>query len=325
MSSCLVNSVRLDWKASQVRIGLFGTGYWATETWAPVLAAAEGVELVGVWGRNPTKADALAERTGVRSFGSVDDLVADVDAVAICLPPDVQVDIAEVAADAGRHLLLEKPLALTLADANRVTAAAERTGVASVVLFTGRFLPETAAWLDAARADGRWHGGRAVWFAALFEPGSPFRDSTWRRQHGALWDVGPHLLSFLLPVLGPVAELPESVVAGRGPGDTVHLILRHVDGAASTLSLSFSVPPAAARFEVALWGEAGWSELPSKPWVARKALQNATADLVAAAAAGSVRTQHECGVQFARDVVAVLERAQEAHSTLAHGGSGGSG
>ena len=136
----------------------------------PGLAAADGVELVGVWGRNPTKADALAEQTGVRSFGSVDDLVAEVDAVAICLPPDVQADIAEVAADAGRHLLLEKPLALTLADANRVTAAVERTGVASVVLFTGRFLPETAAWLDATRADGRWHGGRARWFAALFEP-----------------------------------------------------------------------------------------------------------------------------------------------------------
>jgi predicted dehydrogenase len=112
----------------------------------------------------------LLEQTGVRSFGSVDDLVAEVDAVAICLPPDVQADIAEVGADAGRHLLLEKPLALTLADANRVTAAVERTGVASVVLFTGRFLPETAAWLDATRADGRWHSGRAVWFAALFEP-----------------------------------------------------------------------------------------------------------------------------------------------------------
>jgi predicted dehydrogenase len=292
-----------------VRIGLFGTGYWATETWAPVLAAAEGVELAGVWGRNPQNAAALADKVGVRPFASVEGLVADVDAVAICLPPDVQVPVAEIAAVAGRHLLLEKPLALTLADANRVAAAVDRSGVASVVLFTGRFLPELAAWLDAAQADGRWHGGRAVWFAAPFQPDSPYRDSAWRKRYGALWDVGPHALSFLLPVLGPVAESPDAISA-IGSGRTVHLALRHVDGASSTLSLSFSVPPAAARFEVALWGESGWSDLPTAPWSAREALQRAALDLVEAVDAGS--TTHPCGVSFARDVVAVLDRAQRA-------------
>jgi predicted dehydrogenase len=292
-----------------VRIGLFGTGYWATETWAPVLAAAEGVELAGVWGRNPQNAAALADKVGVRPFASVEGLVADVDAVAICLPPDVQVAVAEIAAVAGRHLLLEKPLALTLADANRMAAAVDRNHVASVVLFTGRFLPEFAAWLDAAQADDRWHGGRAVWFAAPFQPDSPYRDSVWRKHYGALWDVGPHALSFLLPVLGPVAGYPDAISAIES-GGTVHLALRHVDGASSTLSLSFSVPPAAARFEVALWGESGWSDLPKAPWSAREALQRAVLDLVEAVDAGS--TTHPCGVNFARDVVAVLDRVQRA-------------
>lgn len=293
-----------------MRIGLFGTGYWASEIWAPVLATADGIELVGVWGRNINKATALAEQVGARPIGSIDDLISAIDAVAICLPPDVQPSIAEAAADAGRHLLLEKPLALTLGEANRVAAAAGRSGVASVVLFTGRFLPEPRAWLDTVRSAGRWHGGRAVWFAAPFQPDSPFRDSTWRKRHGALWDVGPHLLSFLLPVLGPVAESADAISAISGFGDTAHLALRHTGGTTSTLSVSYSVPSAAAHFEVSLWGDSGWSELPSVPWAAREALRNAIEDLVALA--GSAARAHQCGVAFARDVVAVLDRAQRA-------------
>src|ERR1035437_5099917 len=56
---------------------------------------------------------------------------------------------------------------------------------------------------------------------------------------GALWDIGPHALSILLPALGPVTH----VVADRGLGDTVMVVLRHESGAASTMSLSLTAPP----------------------------------------------------------------------------------
>lgn len=137
-----------------LRFGLFGTGHWAIETHGKALHAHPDAELVGVWGRNPERASALAERYGVPAYADVDALIEQCEAVAVALPPDVQADIAVRAASAGRHLLLDKPLALSVADADRVVAAAEESGVASVVFFTQRFQPNVTAFLAATAAAG---------------------------------------------------------------------------------------------------------------------------------------------------------------------------
>ena len=134
-----------------LRFGLLGTGYWAQETHGAALATSEDAEFVGVWGRNPAKAEAVAGRFGVRGFADLDELLREVDAVAIALPPDVQADLAVRAAVAGRHLLLDKPLALSVESARRVVDAAAAGDVASVVFFTSRFRPEVAAWLRGRR------------------------------------------------------------------------------------------------------------------------------------------------------------------------------
>src|ERR1700738_3193308 len=75
--------------AMSMTFGLLGTGYWATETHAAGLVAAPDARFAGVWGRDPVKAKALADRYGVRAYPDVDGLLADVDAVAIALPPQV--------------------------------------------------------------------------------------------------------------------------------------------------------------------------------------------------------------------------------------------
>jgi predicted dehydrogenase len=123
-----------------LRFGLLGTGHRATETQAPGLAAHDGASFVGVWGRDPAKAEALASRFQVGAFADLDALLGEVDAVAIAVPPDVQADLAVRAAKAGRHLLLDKPLALSLEAARQVVEATESSGVASVVFFTARFM-----------------------------------------------------------------------------------------------------------------------------------------------------------------------------------------
>jgi len=106
-----------------VRFGLLGTGYWAAETHAAALVAAPGTELAAVWGRDPAKAASVADRYGIRPYDDVDELIAAVDAVAIALPPQVQAPLAARAARAGKHLFLDKPLALTVAAADEVVAA----------------------------------------------------------------------------------------------------------------------------------------------------------------------------------------------------------
>ena len=228
--------------------GLVGTGYWADVAHASGIAAHPQAELVGVWGRDPGKAAALAAKHGARPFDNIDALIAAVDAVAFSVPPDVQAELALPAAEAGRALLLEKPLALSVEPAERLVAAVRAP---TVVFFTYRLDPGLAAWYREA-VDGRsWDGGSALYLASIFEPGNPFGQSPWRRERGGLWDLGPHALSALLPALGKV----ERVAAVRGPRDEVHLAFQHESGAASSAVLSLTVP--AGVNEVVFWGAEG--------------------------------------------------------------------
>jgi predicted dehydrogenase len=285
-----------------LRFGLLGTGPWAADTHAPALAGSPDADLVAVWGRDPAKAAALADRHGARAYSDVDELLADVDAVAIALPPDTQAPLAARAARAGRHLLLDKPLALDVAAADEVVAAATEAGVASVVFFTRRFRPAIRDFLGTAAAAGGWHGGRAsilARVAGLREGVSP-----WRAEHGGLWDVGPHALSLLLPVLGPVREVVGAAVA---PHATTHVLLAHESGAVSTMALSLETPEPAQAFDVVFVGETGWATVPSGSGAVDE-LGLAVAELAAAAAEG--RTDHPCDVRFARDVVAILAAAE---------------
>jgi predicted dehydrogenase len=289
-----------------MRFGLFGTGTWAERTHGPGLVAHPDVELVGVWGRDPAKTVGLAERLGVRGFTDPDELIASVDAVAVALPPDIQAELAVQAASAGRHLLLDKPLALSIEAADQVVAAVERAHVAAVVFFTRRFFPGVEAFLaDAAMKD--WDGAQVTMFSSLYATASPYAASPWRRQRGALWDIGPHALSIVVPALGPVVEV--KAVAGRRT--TSHILLRHERGGVSSLALTLDAPPAAATQEVVFYGPAGrvavqdadhtWNE---------EAFGHAITRLIANAASGVV--DDPVGVHFGRDVVAILTAAEAA-------------
>lgn len=287
-----------------ISFGLVGTGYWAREVHAAGLAGHPDARLVGVWGRDPVKASALARVHGARAYADVDALVRAVEAVAFSVPPDVQGALAARVASAGRHLLLEKPLALGRPDADRMVSAVQSAGVASVVFFTERFLPEREAWLDKIRAQDGVTAAEATWLGSLKTPGNPFARSPWRGQYGALWDVGPHALSVVLPVLGPVTE----VAARRGAEDTVHLELDHLGGGASTLHLSLTMPPDQARFGLRFRRPDGWVSRPETAHRPIDAYRDAVAELVGMARTGQRR--HRCDAVFGAEVVEVLERAQ---------------
>ena len=275
-----------------MRFGLLGTGYWAAETHAAALVAAPGTELAAVWGRDPAKAASVADRYGIRPYDDVDELIAAVDAVAIALPPQVQAPLAARAARAGKHLFLDKPLALTVAAADEVVAAVDATGVGSVVFFTSRFNPPAVDFLHHALATGGWDGGRATLLGTVV--GTPYDASPWRHQYGGLWDVGPHALSLLIPVLGRIT----GVSAALGPHQTATALLTHESGAVSTMTLSLASP--VTTWDVSFYGTSGWGSVPP--------VTDAVAAAVVAleALTGGDRS---CDVHFARDVTAVLVRA----------------
>ncbi|WP_250304508.1 Gfo/Idh/MocA family oxidoreductase [Streptomyces sp. NBC_01267] len=288
------------------RIGLLGTGPWAQTTHAPALAAHPDIAFSGVWGRRPEAAAELALAHSTTAYDDVDALFAASDAVAIALPPDIQAPLAARAAAAGCHLLLDKPVATTVEGAREVVAAAERAGVASVVFCTLRFAPAVADWITEQAAVQGWFVGWAQWLGALFSPGadSPYAASPWRKEKGGLWDVGPHALSVLLPVLGDVTE----VTAAGGPGDTVHLALRHTSGASSSATLSLSAPAKAAGATVEFRGDQGVATLPEGGGGPRVPFTAAVDALLAAVRTGQ---PHPCDVRFGLRLTEILAEAEK--------------
>ena len=286
-----------------LRFGLVGTGHWARITHAPALASTDGIEFAAVWGRNADAAAGLAASYGATAHHDLTAFLADVDAVAFAVPPDVQAPIATRAASAGKHLLLEKPIAVTAADADALADAVEQARVASVVFFTARFQAAVRAWEAEVTAAGGWAGACAVWLGSAWQPGSPF-NTPWRRDKGALWDLGPHVISLLWAGLGPV----RSVTARAGLADVTHLVLRHDSGVTSTATVTLGAPVSAEFSELFLWGQAGRSAVPLQAPDPVTPLRTALAELAANARSGQVR--HPCDARFGRDVVHVLADAE---------------
>ena len=291
-----------------MRFGLVGTGYWAKITHAPAIASTPGAELVAVWGRDPAAAAALAAAHGATAHTDYGAFLDRVDAVAFAVPPDVQAPLALQAARMGKHLLLEKPVALSADEADKLVAAVEEAQVASVVFFTWRFNTEIRAWLTDEQARGGWSGegwsgGAALWLGTSLGPDNPF-NTPWRQEKGALWDLGPHLVGMLWACLGPVIE----VTAVPGKADVAHLVLRHSSGVTSTVTTTESAPEAAAGVTVFVWGEAGRSLMPAELVDSVAALRTAVTELTAVAA--GARVTHPCDVRFGRDITRVLAEAE---------------
>ncbi len=232
-----------------LRIGLVGAGPWARQTHAPALAAHPGVDFVGGWARNP----AAAAEVFPRSFDSPAALFDAVDAVAFAVPPDVQAPLAVNAAAAGRHLILDKPVALDLPAAEAVAAAVATAGVRSIVTFTRRFAPETRRFLAEAAAVAPV-AGEAQWLSGAIL-GGQYAASAWRQTEGALYDVGPHIFDLLDAALGPVREVLSA--HRHAESDTWTIALAHVDERVSTVSLSLRTPATPTVMRVVVHSGAG--------------------------------------------------------------------
>ncbi len=111
--------------SARLPVGVIGVGALGTHH-ARHLSQLDGVELVGVHDLRPEQATQVAERTGTRAFTDPDDLLRRVRAVSIAVPTPAHAEVGVRALEAGVAVLMEKPLAATLEDADRLVAAAAR-------------------------------------------------------------------------------------------------------------------------------------------------------------------------------------------------------
>lgn len=194
-----------------VRVAMLGTGFIA-EFRAQVYARLQGVEVVSVLGRNPEKTIAFAGHAGIgHAATSWDQLLGGpaFDAVDLCLPNHLHCEYALLAAGAGKHILCEKPLGMTGAEALEMLAAVEKAGVIHAYGENMVHAPDFREILDivAAGTIGKplWVRGRE----AHFGPHSPW---FWKKAEsggGALIDMGCHLIGVFNIMLG---ENPTSVL-----------------------------------------------------------------------------------------------------------------
>ena len=292
-----------------IRVGVLGTGYWARWCHGTALQAHPGVELVGFWGRDSLKAEQAASEVGAKAFSDLAELLECVDAVSIALPPAIQAVAVPRVADAGVHMLLDKPLAMDVASADRAAAAVRKAGVATVSFMTLRFQPAVVEWLakmnELSTLNGPWAGLSMTWAGAIDEPGSPYADSTWRLERGGLWDLGPHALSLIEPLMGEVADIQ----AMRGTRDETHVLLRHVGGQVSSMNLTLTASPEAKKAAIEVWGPAGRHSLDLPQDGLREAYTRAVDTLIRALTSGSEGT---LDANYGRDLVRILDRAQRA-------------
>src|SRR6185503_413057 len=161
--------------------GIVSTGKHPDIKIAPAIAAAGDGELVAVYSRDQGRAEEFARKHDARAaYSKLGDLLGDsrVDGVFVCSPNALHAEHVVRAAEAGKHVLCEKPMATTVADAVRMVQACRRTGVTLGVAFNLRQHPAyiRARELVAAGALGRIVLAQAQWaFGVRGRDGSPPR------------------------------------------------------------------------------------------------------------------------------------------------------
>ena len=234
-----------------IKVGLVGAGPWASMFHAKMISGSPDATLAMVWARRPEAAAELAGDHGASVAETFEDLLAGCDAVAFAVPPDVQADLAPRAAEAGKHLLLEKPLAFTYEGAERIATAAADAGVTTLLMIRNRFDPEVLDYLDEAKQT-RPRGLIASFVTDAALSGSVFA-TPWRVERGALLDIGPHTLDMVDALLGPVIDLK----AVGDPLVWVGITTLHEGGAVGQVSLSITTPGADNTLRLSLVTESG--------------------------------------------------------------------
>jgi predicted dehydrogenase len=195
----------------RVKWGIIGTGGIA-RTYAAGVSASDSGELVAVGSRDEATAKAFAEKNGVpRAYGSYPALLADpdVEAVYISTPHPMHAEWAVRAAEAGKHILCEKPIGMNRREAEMIFAAAKKAGVLVMEAFMYRCHPQTAKAIELIRGGALGTVG-SIQATFSFNNNSGPDSRFWSKAlgGGGILDVGCYPVSFSRLVAGAIVGKP---------------------------------------------------------------------------------------------------------------------
>ncbi len=236
-----------------VRVGLIGCGK-VGQIHAAALRGVAEAELAAVCDVSAERARAFAERYGARDYTDVDAMLreAKVEAVVIGTPHPLHAAPAVRAAEAGAHVLVEKPLAATLADCDAMLAAADRAGVLLGVISQRRFYEPVRRMKDAIDAGKIGRPALGVFTMYSWREPAYYQSDPWRGKWdteggGVLVNQSPHQLDLLRWLLGPVAEVSGYWANVNHPGvevdDTAVAALRFRNGGLGAIVTSVAQKP----------------------------------------------------------------------------------
>jgi predicted dehydrogenase len=250
-----------------VRVGVLGLGAIAQVVHLPVITELENVQLVAVCDADHAKAKAIAARFGIPRVHRTDDEVFradDIDAIVICTPSHLHESQSIAALEGGKHVLVEKPLALDAAAAERVVRAAESAGRTLMVAMNNRYRPDTMALKPFAEGGelGEIFLIRGAWLNRKMRLVRP----TWRHRKrtaggGAMMDLGVQLLDLCMWMLG--FPRVHSVISHMHQGetmeveDTAALLLRLENSAGISITVSWSLVADRDRHYMRMLGTRG--------------------------------------------------------------------
>ena len=236
-----------------VRTALVGCGKVGT-IHAAALAGLPEAEFVAACDADATRAEAFGARYGVRPFTDLGTMLRDagVEAVIIGTPHPLHAEPAVRAAEAGVHVLVEKPMAASLADCDAMLDTARKSGVTLGVISQRRFCPAVRRMKDAIDAGKIGTPALGVFVGYNWRDAAYYRSDPWRGRWdteggGVLVNQSPHQLDILLWLMGPAAEVSGYWANVNHPtvevDDTAVAAIRFKNGGLGSIATSVSQKP----------------------------------------------------------------------------------
>jgi len=214
-----------------LKIGIIGAGRLGSFH-ADKVAAHPAVELVGVADPSHTARNTLAQKHNVRAFDSFDEMLPSVDAVIVASPTFLHFGIGSVCLQAGKHVLMEKPMCASLAEGRKLVALAAQQGLVLQVGHVEEFNPAWTATKKSIRSD--LMAGEPILIDAVRTSGYTFRST----DVGTVFDMMIHDIDLVLSLVASSVFSVDAIgfnIIGGPNEDVAHARLRFENGCAANL------------------------------------------------------------------------------------------